>query len=161
MAKTVGKDKSFTPRVRLATAPSAGIGGGRRGVAPQDTSPERLDSSAGTDGDYVDAIDDTDESALTPTNEQRALTRRDGGAVAVPEGQRDGLLGSLLANPFTRYFAESYLEMRKVTWPTPQDARNMTVVVVAMSAAVAMVLGAADFGLIRALGWVISLSTQK
>lgn len=36
-------------------------------------------------------------------------------------------------------------EMRKVTWPSPIEARNLTVVVIALSVLVAMVLGGADF----------------
>jgi len=61
-------------------------------------------------------------------------------------------------NGATRFIAESIDELFKVTWPTPQDAWNMTLVVVVTSAFVAVILGAADAGLIRALEWVVSLS---
>jgi len=61
-------------------------------------------------------------------------------------------------NGATRFIAESIDELFKVTWPTPQDAWNMTLVVVVTSAIVAVILGAADAGLIRVLEWVVSLS---
>src|SRR5260370_40549291 len=47
-------------------------------------------------------------------------------------------------NGATRFIAESIDELFKVTWPTPQDAWNMTLVVVVTSAFVAVVLGAAE-----------------
>ncbi len=47
-----------------------------------------------------------------------------------------------------RYVREAYNELRyKVTWPTFQEARNMTFVVIALSAVIALLLFAADLGL--------------
>jgi len=47
-----------------------------------------------------------------------------------------------------RFLLESYYELRhKVTWPTFREARNMTIVVVLLSAAVGLILGLADLGL--------------
>jgi preprotein translocase subunit SecE len=37
-------------------------------------------------------------------------------------------------------------EIRKVNWPTPRQAANMTAVIVALSAALGVFLGAVDFG---------------
>ncbi len=49
-----------------------------------------------------------------------------------------------------RFVRESYHELRyKVTWPTFQEARNMTFVVIALSAAVSILLFVADFGLFK------------
>jgi len=51
-------------------------------------------------------------------------------------------------HPIVRFLFESYYELRfKVTWPTFREARNMTVVVVALSAVIGILLAAADFGL--------------
>ena len=49
-----------------------------------------------------------------------------------------------------RFVRDSYQELRKVNWPTPQQARNLTVVVLVVSAAVSMYIAAFDyvFGLI-------------
>ena len=49
-----------------------------------------------------------------------------------------------------RFVREAYQELRfKVTWPTFQEARNMTIAVVALSAAAGVVLGLADAGLFQ------------
>lgn len=49
-----------------------------------------------------------------------------------------------------RFAREAYQELRyKVTWPTFQEARNMTIAVVALSAAAGLVLGLADAGLFQ------------
>ena len=49
-----------------------------------------------------------------------------------------------------RFIRDSYQELRKVNWPTPQQARNLTVVVLVVSTAVAMYISAFDyvFGLV-------------
>jgi preprotein translocase subunit SecE len=45
---------------------------------------------------------------------------------------------------------EAYDELRhKVTWPTFQEARNMTIVVILLSAAVSAFLALADLGLLQ------------
>jgi preprotein translocase SecE subunit len=45
---------------------------------------------------------------------------------------------------------EAYDELRhKVTWPTFQEARNMTIVVILLSAAVSAFLALADLGLFK------------
>ncbi|MBF6589253.1 MAG: preprotein translocase subunit SecE [Ktedonobacterales bacterium] len=64
-----------------------------------------------------------------------------------------------MRNPFTRFIAESYIELRKVTWPSRHDAWNMTLIVVAMSAVVAIILGVADIGFTQALTWILNLGT--
>ncbi|HYB01809.1 MAG TPA: preprotein translocase subunit SecE [Ktedonobacteraceae bacterium] len=47
-----------------------------------------------------------------------------------------------------RFVREAYNELRyKVTWPTFQEARNMTFVVIALSAVIALLLWVADLGL--------------
>lgn len=57
-------------------------------------------------------------------------------------------LTRLRSNRIVRFLLESYYELRyKVTWPTVEEARNMTVVVILLSAAVGVILGLADLGL--------------
>jgi preprotein translocase SecE subunit len=36
----------------------------------------------------------------------------------------------------TRFFQEAWQELRKVSWPTPDQARNLTILVLVVSAAV-------------------------
>jgi len=49
-----------------------------------------------------------------------------------------------------RFVREAYHELRyKVTWPTFHEARNMTFVVIALSAAIALLLWIVDLGLFK------------
>ena len=49
-----------------------------------------------------------------------------------------------------RFVREAYNELRyKVTWPTFPEARNMTFVVIALSAAIALLLWIVDLGLTK------------
>ena len=49
-----------------------------------------------------------------------------------------------------RFVQDSWQELKKVNWPTPQQARNLTVLVLTVSTAVALYISAFDyvFGLI-------------
>jgi preprotein translocase SecE subunit len=47
-----------------------------------------------------------------------------------------------------RFIIEAYYELRhKVTWPTVEEARNMTIAVIALSVVIGGLLALADFGL--------------
>jgi preprotein translocase subunit SecE len=48
-------------------------------------------------------------------------------------------------NPLVEYFESSVQEIRKVTWPTRQQAVRMTVLVIGFCLVAALVLGAVDF----------------
>ncbi len=53
-------------------------------------------------------------------------------------------------NRVGRFILEAYYELRhKVTWPTFDEAKNMTIMVILLSALVGAILALADFGLIR------------
>ena len=53
-------------------------------------------------------------------------------------------------NRIVRFAREAYYELRyKVTWPTFQEARNMSFVVIGLSAAIGIFLGLADLGLFQ------------
>ena len=43
-------------------------------------------------------------------------------------------------NPVTKYFREVRGELKKVTWPTPQESRRLTAIVVAVTIAFAIFL---------------------
>jgi len=58
------------------------------------------------------------------------------------------IMTRLRGNAIVRFLLEAYYELRhKVTWPTFREARNMTIVVILLSAAVGLILGLADLGL--------------
>ena len=43
-----------------------------------------------------------------------------------------------------RFVLDSFQELKKVNWPTPQQARNLTVLVLVVSGAVALYIAAFD-----------------
>jgi preprotein translocase subunit SecE len=47
-------------------------------------------------------------------------------------------------NRLVRYLKETRAELRKVTWPTRQQATNLTLIVLAVTVAMALFLGAFD-----------------
>ena len=54
----------------------------------------------------------------------------------------------LRSNRYVRFILDAYYELRhKVTWPTFHEARNMTFVVLLLSAAIGIFLGVIDYGL--------------
>jgi preprotein translocase SecE subunit len=72
--------------------------------------------------------------------EQKAAPRRDSAGSA--------LLVRVRSNRIGRFILEAYYELRhKVTWPTFEQARNMTVAVIIISVFVGVIIAAADFGL--------------
>jgi preprotein translocase subunit SecE len=56
---------------------------------------------------------------------------------------------------FIEFIREIRSELRKVVWPTRQELINLTSVVLAMSAAMAAVLGTIDFGFSQLFRWIL------
>jgi len=54
-------------------------------------------------------------------------------------------------NKLVNYLKESKVELKKVIWPTKQQTRNHTLLVIGVSLAVALFLGAVDFILNKVL----------
>ena len=50
-----------------------------------------------------------------------------------------------ILDPITRYFRETWAELKKVRWPTRQEAQNLTLIVLAVTVAMAAILGLMDF----------------
>ena len=48
-------------------------------------------------------------------------------------------------NRLTRYFKETWYELKKVSWPTRREALNLTLMVIAVTSFLAIVLGLMDF----------------
>jgi preprotein translocase subunit SecE len=55
-------------------------------------------------------------------------------------------------NAIVRYFRETWFELRKVSWPTRSEAINLTLIVVAVTAFLALVLGVLDWVFQTAFG---------
>jgi preprotein translocase SecE subunit len=58
------------------------------------------------------------------------------------------LITWLRSKPIGRFIYEAYYELlHKVTWPTFEQARNMTIAVILISGAIGLLLGLVDLGL--------------
>ena len=60
-------------------------------------------------------------------------------------------------NSALRYLRETRGEMRKVTWPTREDSQRLTLIVIAVTIAMAIFLGLLDFGFSRAVQALVDL----
>lgn len=49
-----------------------------------------------------------------------------------------------LIEPITRYFRETRAELRKVTWPTREEAWRLTLIVLGATVGMSIILGASD-----------------
>ena len=58
-------------------------------------------------------------------------------------------------NFIVRYFKETRAELRKVTWPTRQEALNLTLIVVGFTIFMAALLGIIDYIFAWAFGLII------
>lgn len=67
---------------------------------------------------------------------------RSGGPVGRTAPSRVRLL---LGRARLHFFGDALAELRKVTWPTRQQAQNLTLVVLAVSVGVGLVLGGMDY----------------
>jgi preprotein translocase SecE subunit len=151
LAKTVDTAKKATPKDVLDEE------------VPQDADDVTSEDSS-SDEEEEDLSLDVDPTAQQNDEERasRALTTSGSGSVAVRESAGGIYVPpALLGNPVTRWLAESYIELRKVTWPEPRDAWNMSLVVVGVSVVMAALLAAADFGLGHLLSYFVSLGLGK
>ena len=58
-------------------------------------------------------------------------------------------------NAIVRYLKETRAELRKVTWPSREEAINLTLIVVAVTTAMAAFLGAVDYLFSKLFGLII------
>lgn len=61
------------------------------------------------------------------------------------------------SNPITRYLRETIAELRKVNWPTRQEATQLTAIVLVVILLMSSLLGFLDFVFARLFGFIISL----
>lgn len=60
-------------------------------------------------------------------------------------------------NRVQRYFRETIGELRKVSWPTREEATNLTIIVLIVVAVMSVILGILDLVYSRFLGLVFGL----
>ena len=62
-----------------------------------------------------------------------------------------------LISRFRRFLDEALSELRKVTWPTREQTRNLTVLVFVVSAVVGAYIAVFDLLFSRAVGFLVNL----
>ncbi|QRN82344.1 preprotein translocase subunit SecE [Chloroflexota bacterium] len=62
-----------------------------------------------------------------------------------------------LGQRFQRFLRETVGELRKVTWPTPEEAWKMTRIVLVVMVVMAVVLGALDFVFAKTISFLVNL----
>ncbi len=55
---------------------------------------------------------------------------------------------------FRRFLEEAWSELKKVTWPTREQTRNLTVLVFVVSAAVGVYIAVFDFLFTQVVAWL-------
>jgi preprotein translocase subunit SecE len=60
-------------------------------------------------------------------------------------------------NAIQRYFNETTGELRKVSWPTWMEARQLTILVIIVMVAMGIFLGLVDFGANRLLNLALGI----
>lgn len=58
-------------------------------------------------------------------------------------------------NPVTRFLRETRSELRKVVWPSRQEATNLTIIVIAVTLSMAASLGLVDYIFSKLFGLLI------
>lgn len=162
MAKTIDKAKNAaragSKRPTSDATPEETLDG-ETPLDSEDSTPVGMDENAGEEEEDLSlevdptAREDDSGRALAPSGERGVTARSGSGGIYVP--------APLMRNPFTRWLAESYIELRKVTWPETREAWNMTLIVIAVSVVMSLLLAAVDFGLGHLLSYFVSLGLGK
>lgn len=58
-------------------------------------------------------------------------------------------------NPILRYLKETRAEVKKVNWPTRQEAFRLTLVVLGVTISMAIILGVLDYVFSQVIGFVV------
>ena len=61
------------------------------------------------------------------------------------------------SNPVFRYFRETFIELRKVNWPTREEATQLTIIVLIVVGLMSALLGFLDFVFARLMAFIVSL----
>jgi preprotein translocase SecE subunit len=90
-----------------------------------------------------------------PREERKAQPKQESKPVRRESKSSPTLTARVRSNRLGRFTLDAYYELRhKVTWPTFQEARNMTVVVIILSAVIGAILAGADYGLYHLFAFI-------
>jgi preprotein translocase SecE subunit len=74
----------------------------------------------------------------------RSITRPRGTAAGGTRGGGGATAARVRTPSIATFVQESWSELQKVTWPTPQETMNLTVAVIGMTVGIAVFLGVVD-----------------
>jgi preprotein translocase SecE subunit len=118
-------------------------------VANKMSEKKKSASQSETEEPQTEVSEKSSKSTKTATRNERQskpAVRRDGKSTAASGKKSKGFRNWRVV----RFVREAYHELRyKVTWPTFQEARNMTLVVIALSTIIGLILGLVDAGLFQ------------
>ena len=57
----------------------------------------------------------------------------------------------------TEFFTNVKGELKKVTWPTREEAKRLTKMVLIIAGAIGLILGAFDYGFSGLMEWIVSI----
>jgi preprotein translocase SecE subunit len=99
------------------------------------------------------------KSAKAPAQEAHRQSRQETKAASRRESKAPPRWRN---NATGRFIYDAYYELRhKVTWPTLKEARNMTLVVLALSAVVGGIIALSDYGLHELFIFIVTKSWQQ
>lgn len=112
------------------------------------------EAKAASSAKETDKEEKSASSAKQPEKEARAVSRErersKAAASKVAPKPSPSWSVRLRKNRLISFILDAWYELRhKVTWPTFIEARNMTIIVILLSAAIGLVLGLVDLGLYR------------
>lgn len=67
------------------------------------------------------------------------------------------MAGGSVFSRIRRYIAEVVAELRKVTWPTREEAKRLTKMVLIIAGAIGLILGTFDYGFTHLMDWIVSI----
>lgn len=67
------------------------------------------------------------------------------------------MAGGSVFSRIRRYIAEVVAELRKVTWPTREEAKRLTKMVLIIAGTIGIILGAFDYGFTHLMDWIVSI----
>jgi preprotein translocase subunit SecE len=74
-----------------------------------------------------------------------------------PAAERVFAPETVMFDKIKKFLRETRVELSKVTWPNRREVVSSTLVIIVMSALLAVIIGVFDFGLSKLIDWILSL----
>ncbi len=71
--------------------------------------------------------------------------------------RRQAAAGRPVISRVRSYIGEVISELKKVVWPTREEARRLTIMVIIIAGAIGLFLGVVDYGFTHLVEWIVGL----